>query len=175
MSNIKSTDLKVFPSSGRSPEQQLSARLLTEDNITGIVRGLSNSASFVVSQTVPSTKGESFYFFLGGYSFEVEMQSLKAVLTETGYLEAKLQFSDQDDADLGSVLRVDDSEAPNAVFEGVEFTSTTTYSSPSSTTLCLLYRDGGGTFLIPEDSKVRLKTNATDRFITIDDGDLDAT
>ena len=60
-------------------------------------------------------------------------------------------------------------------FRGVSFEVGNAMATNNSTTLCLLYKDASGGFSIPDESKIRMRTSSTQRYISIDDGDLDPT
>ena len=91
MANLASTDIQVFPCTKRGDNQR-SARLFSEENVSRISRVLLDKQSFVITDTFDASK--PFEFILGGYYFKVSTGSaLTNAVSSVGDIYAKITLS----------------------------------------------------------------------------------
>lgn len=113
MSTLGSDLVSVFPCASRTNKYQVEARLLSEKNMTELVKHITTSdGSFVISS-------DGKEFMLGGYYFKLKNYSF------SGQVYASLKFTpnndsiligDSDDTKMFGGLDIDSSEPPDGVW-----------------------------------------------------------
>ena len=167
--NIKSANIKIFPTSKRDSAYQAQARLITESNIINIVNRLVDKDSFVIKYD--KDKGD-IDFNIHGYWVHVDdiINKLSLASSDTN-IYAKIKI-DTIQSETQPEFNMINGKDINTVYTGVEFVSTPP-STATNTYFLHLLEKVGSTWQVPEDSWVKFTTSATTRSVTIDDGDLD--
>ena len=157
MSYLLSPNVEVFPSTRRT-FQGTHSRLVTEDALSGLIRGLVSGEGFVSSPLRSNySSTDVFIFNIHGYYFATTVGQLTQVAgidntevyatitldpgTSTTYTELK-------GADIGSY------------YTGVDFT-TTAQSGTDRYCLHLLHKDGS-TWMVPQDSLIKFSVDDID-------------
>lgn len=148
MANFSYDKVKVFPSAKRLADKQRSARLMAEVNIVNIVNQLLDTDGFVISKSVDENL---FKFNLGGYYFELTeagVADAKSVGEPTGAVWAVLGSKTGDEY---PELAADNSADE---YMGVSFEN-----AQSGVCLKILEKHEDGSWVIPEDSRVKIDIN----------------
>lgn len=146
--------IKAFPVVGRTYEGTSSSHLMTEDNITNILKVLYNKKSFVIT-----AENNIIEFVLNGYYFKIEDENLlnttplyvyAKILEDASAEEHKYQYlqniADATKTDLDN----------NSIFEGIAFSSSSSeFSGEYIYSLQILDEEGE----IPAESKLHYTTN----------------
>ena len=189
----KSDNVITYPVSNRTGVYSIQSRLTNEYNITNSINQLKDADSFVVEYAPdPSTNSseDNSYidFCIAGYYFRVKRIDpfksgklpLYAYVELTGldvktagnkfkYYSQELDVIEGSSSESGISLDVDISTAgdPDYEFKGLAFD----INKPTVDHYLQLFDENGK---IPQDSLIKLRTNASYRSVVIDDGDLDA-
>lgn len=67
--NVLSSKIKIFPAANRDLQYDSQSRLMSEENVTGIIKSIASKDSYVVSELVNDTP---FKFVINGYLVELE-------------------------------------------------------------------------------------------------------
>ena len=125
----QSKNIIIFPCVSRTykgtttnPEVNTKAKLMSEENITNIIKSITDRKSYLISRS-----GNKFIFVLDGYYIELNIE-LNEALTGTQYV--KLSYNKSGNH---LILHGDD---PEGVFLGLEISTT---KPTSGEYLCLLY------------------------------------
>lgn len=131
MSILGSNMVSVFPCASRTGEYQVEARLLSEKNMTELVKHITTSdGSFVISE-------DGKEFMLGGYYFK--LASSYSFGESSAY--ASLIFTQN------NILDGDSAVSDNSVFNGLNITTI----EPSGDSVWIQLWDGSK---VPETSKI---------------------
>lgn len=120
--NLSSDSIKIFPAANRSFKYDTQSRLMSEVNITNMVKILSPAHNYVVSKTLDLDG--TIKFVLNGYYIEASVSDLlddKNGLTLPIYANICVKDFDKNDI---SVLQGNDSGDSDSKYFGVTFTST---------------------------------------------------
>lgn len=193
MTFAKSDNVITYPVSNRTDVYSIQSRLTNEYNITNSINQLKDADSFVIKYTsdpsANSSEDNSYIdFCIAGYYFRVKGidifkrgklplyayvkltdLTVKSVGDNFKYYSQELGVIEGSSSESGISLDVDISTAgdPDYEFRGLAFDT----SEPRTAHYLQLF-DGNGK--IPQDSLIKLRTDASYRSVIIDDGDLDA-
>ena len=168
MSYLKTANVQVFPSTKRA-NKQVSARLMTEQAIVGIVNKLVDRTGFVITLDENINSASSFEFNIFGYYFKIESLSLITDLFEnTTITKIYGNIAIENSGDFAELYGQDDDDT--LLYSGISFTDTpatkaTSLDGKTYYTLLLLKRDvstvEGETiysdWYVPSDSRVKFE------------------
>lgn len=186
MAYISSDDVTVFPSS-RRPGYPLS-KYSTEYNLTSIVNRLidtdndEGAKGFVITDSITNGTNE-IEFNIKGYYFKVSLSEIismahtgawytvYAIIKLNTYVDnvekyIELSSFEQSSDNLDDISGVFSGKFTGLKFDDSESSGDGEYSLP-------ILELKNEEYIIPEESKLKFKTDAKHRSVYIDDGDLD--
>lgn len=170
MATINSNKILVFPTTTRTDDYSKRARLMSEMSLTGLINQLTDTDSFVISQSYSAS--DVFKFNIHGYYFELSAGALTSVLqtvsaSQSLYAHIELTSSSgyvelygQDSAGSYSGLVLNNAEAYTPVVTG-----NTVY------TLKILSKDARSVISVPKTSLIRFEQDRVD-IDEIDGGEI---
>lgn len=173
---LESTQVKVFPSTRRGTNQ-VSARLITEYFLVGIVNKLIDTQGFVITPDPPSgyfpqTSTAQFEFNIHGYYFVIA--NISKILSEfrtSQEIYARIKLTDDSCIELKGQDETADLEVTDdSVFRyhGVEFVN---YKPSDDYYYLLLFKKGESTnWYVPSESRIKFFTKSIS--IDIDGGEI---
>lgn len=165
MSYLHTQDINVFPSARRG-NKQVSARLMTEASIVGIINKLIDRKGFVITPALDITPTNSFEFNIFGYYFNVNpMQTILDLFDDTT-LDIYGAIIIERTGNYNELWGQDepDSSNTNFVYKGIQFLSEEPTNSLLNNSnqelyyLWLLHRDGiDSNWYVPEQSRIKFE------------------
>lgn len=158
VNNVKvlSDNLTVFPCVSRDlsdGNKVLAAKLMSENNITNLIKTLADKPSFVISEKIENP----MKFVIDGYYFEYT--NFPTSSTIYGYIK---RITSTGSSGLNDRIEGDDSGS--GVFKGLVLTSTPPSGVPNYLTLCVNGQ-------IPEESRAKFRGSSL-KIDSIDCGEL---
>jgi len=151
-----SDKIQVFPAVNRvAYGQYASARMLSENNMAQIIRSITDTSSFVISNGQISNTG-TIDFCIYGYIVSVTLQSLNPATSDTA-IYAQLEY----DTSKKQILGYDD----GTNYTGIKFSNT----KPTSDKYLKIAERSGTAWYVPYESKCRFNSSS---LTEIDGGDL---
>ena len=141
---MESNKIFVFPCVSREGNYELEAKIMSEKNITNIIRSITDSTSYVINDDLTNLE-----FIIDGYYFKL----IDYPLTGTQYA-----YIDTNNGSVGKLLKGDSATG----FDGL----TITENKPNTGEYLTLCEDG----IIPENSKIKFQPKSLGK---IDCGELD--
>lgn len=150
MAYVLSENIDVFPATNRTyteDNKTIKSRLMSEDNITNIIKSIADYNSFVLNYDSNKDNGGVIEFILNGYYFRITY--FDTFLKESNFennVYAKLKNSPSSSSDYSNTLEQDKVSEDVSKYEGIEFVKTS-----DADTFLLLQKDGDG-WKIPSES-----------------------
>lgn len=155
MDNIKSDNIKVFPSVRRSDASDLDARLPSEYNLTNIVNRLTNTDSFIVEgltivknpdDTIQLTRGSCN---IHGYYFEIKKS---ITLDDIGNHDKIYLKIETETSNINSFVELVGNDGSNNIYTGLQIV----YEKPKTGYYLLLAtKDGKGNWINNTQASIR--------------------
>lgn len=165
--NLKTTDVQVFPSTKRA-NKQVSARLMTEQAIVGIINKLVDRTGFVITLDENIKPTSPFEFNIFGYYFKIEtLRAITELFKDMTNTEIYGNIALENSGEFKELYGQDDDDT--MLYSGISFTDTPTSSTALSDktyyNLLILKRDvstvEGETiysdWYVPSDSRVKFE------------------
>lgn len=148
--SISSENIFVFPCVSRSKDYELKAKLMSEENITNIIKSITDSPSYIIDYD-KNTK--ILEFVIDGYYFKL------TEFTPSGTQYAVLKYK----ADTPKEIKIIDGDNTNNQFNGLTIET----SQPKSGTYLLISENNE----IPDRSKIKFSRESLN-MSSIDCGEL---
>ena len=176
--NINSSSISVFPCANRGQEYDLYSRLTSEYNLTNIINQLVDTDGFVISYEI-NGKG-TLSFNIHGYFFNVtDVNSIinglttEATTEDTtveniyGVITLRTVSNWTELGKVGAEIVDEDSS-----FTGIDFVASKPVDVSANTYYLHLLAKNGETWEVPQESKVKFRTEGNSHSLIIDDGEL---
>lgn len=117
MSNIKSTDISIFPLA--KPRLDNTSRLFYEQNVTNLLRQLMDTDGFIIQDCeINNTESnKDLIFNLYGYYFKIKREAISTILSTNlnngEYIIAKIKLTQQEPIEI-------DGQDDNDLYTGLE-------------------------------------------------------
>lgn len=150
--NIPSEKIEIFPCVSRKPDYDLSSRLMTEENITNLIKNILDKDSYVIK-----IDGGYIYFVIEGYMIKLKVDLLPKNDTISGYFVSLVPASTENSFDI-----IKGDNPTNPYFEGISITT-------DSGALKILEKDG---LTIPVESQAKFNLSSFGLSNKLDFGEL---
>lgn len=167
MNYLKTSDVKVFPSTKRA-SKQVSARLMTEQAIVGIVNKLIDTDGFVITKKevfndYVAALEHTFEFNIFGYYFNInKLQEIVNLYNDTdGVNEIYGNIQIAETGNYGELFGQDD----GGIYQGISFTPTplvVTENRKVHSLLLLKREDSNSPWYVPDESRIRFEFNSVE-------------
>lgn len=174
-----SENITVFPATNRDQAYSQTAQVLTERNISGIIRNLVDQ-DYVIS---PAYNENNFEFVINGYYFKTTSTIITDTLKTVDEIWANIKIAattaEPPFLELTPIVTSGDNQTntldSDTEFLGISFTKTPGEGYVDKTgiySLRVLVKDSSNNWVIPKESRYKMITDTTHCSVKIDDGIL---
>ena len=165
MSNIASGNIVVFPATKRSEDYIRDSRLMSEQNLVGIINHLVDRDAFCITSN--PTSGSPFEFNIHGYYFRVDdLDYVTSGMNSSVY--AYIDLANTNNGNFKEISGQDEEESGTYYYTGVTFSETAPTEQTDRFSLQIL-KKVSDSWVVPSESLIKFNNSAVD-FTEIDGG-----